>query len=675
MPAFSTLFRRPPILAVAPRPDAARWPLFAGVFLALWLSFYLYGSSLSLPFLQEDSFHIRWLSWHNPIEPFFTAEGAPDYRPLGKSIIKVWYLVLGYHDPAWLRFHNISLNALNSALVAVLGTWLDRSQRRYLVGGTAALIFSSLPFSYQAVPWINNFFYPLGTFLLLLTAAVYWQARLHRSNRLLVLALLLCFIAPFQIEYGLMGGGLLFIVELVLWLQKRQPYPWLGGPLLGLLMNVAFLIRSLTIPKDPYSFGPPSLDRFMLIGTYFLQGLMHPISSLAMPLVAGLDVNDLAAINLVSLPPLLLLLLYLAGKRAWPLLLMGGAWFALLNFPALIYLNADYVINSPRLLYPPGPAIAWLWAAAMSYFAPVARGNGPALNWCGWLRGAAIALFLVGLLAQNVTFVRRIMRHYHLAERPVHQLTAIARQAPSDQELLVVNFPSWITPGKSSFALGNHGAQILPFYIGIQELIYAHNGIDQPARAVQFTNIRQPQPYFHGLLGEEVNYDGLRRYLPASAGVYVTRWEANEINLVWAGRVGETAFGTPVALFGELLALEVAGVDDSSTILEIYLNWQIRQRIEQDVTVFVHLYGPDGQLVSQADGYPLLGLAPFWLWEVGQILHEQRTLTWPAETPAGTYRIGVGIYDAASGERLSAGQSSGEAWAEDVATILVLERP
>jgi hypothetical protein len=675
MPPLSILFRRPPILATAPLPVAARWPLFAGLFLGLWLGFYLYGSSLSLPFLQEDSFHIRWLSGHNPIEPFFTAEGAPDYRPLGKSIIKLWYLILGYHDPVWLRFHNISLNALNIALVAVLGVWLDRSRRRFLTGGTAALIFSALPFSYQAIPWINNFFYPLGTFLLLMMAAVYWQARLHRSDRLLVLALLLCFIAPFQIEYGLMGGGLLFMVELVLWLQKRQAYPWLGGPLLGLLMNVAFLVRSLTIPKDPYYFGPPTLDRVKLITTYFLQGLMHPISSLAMPLVKRLGVNDLVAVNLVSLPPLLLLLAYLAKKQAWPLLLLGGAWFGLLNFPALIYVNADYVINSPRLLYPPGPAIAWLWAAAVSHFALAGRRVGAVTNWSGWLRNAITALFLLSLLVQNVTFVRRIMRHYHLAERPVQQLTAIARQSPSDQEILVVNFPSWITPGTSSFALGNHGAQILPFYIGIGELIYAHNGVDQPARAVQFTNIRQAQPYYHGLLGEEVDYDGLRRYLPASAGVYLTRWEADEINLVWAGRVGETAFGTPVALFGELLALEVAGVDDSSTTLEIHLNWQIRQRIEQDVTVFIHLYGPDGQMVSQADGYPLLGLAPFWLWEAGQILQEQRTLTWPAETPAGTYRIGVGIYDAASGERLSAGQSSGKAWAEDVATILVLERP
>jgi hypothetical protein len=671
---FQTLFRRSPILPSVPTPPASRAPLIVGLLLAVWLNYYLYGSSLSLPFLQEDSSHIRWLSGLNPIDPFFTAKGAPDYRPLGKSIIKLWYLVLGYHDPVWLRFHNIVLNALNAALVAVLAVWLDRSYRRYLFGGMTALIFASLPFAYQAVPWINNFFYPLGTFLLLLMTAVYWQARLRNSNRLLALALLLCFIAPFQIEYGLMGGALLFLVELLLWLQKRQAYPWLGGPLLGLLMNLAFLVRSLTIPKEPYYFGPPTLDRVKLIATYFLQGLMHPLSRLAVPMVNRFGVNDLLAINLVSLPPLILLLRFLLQKRAQALVLAAGGWFVLLNLPALIYLNSDYVINSPRLLYPSGAAIAWLWAAAVSYFVLPAQPGAAGGASVGRLQGALVALFVAALLFQNIGFVRTIMRHYHLAERPVHQLTAVARQHPSEQELLLVNFPSWLTPGRASFALGNHGAQILPFYISVQELIYAHNGVDQPARSVQFTNIRQPQPYYHGLLGEEVDYDGLRRYLSASAGAYVTQWTAEEINLVWAGAVTERVLSQPIALFEDAVALEVVAIHDQGRTVEAVLDWQLRQKINQDFTVFMHLYGPDGQLLSQADGYPLLGLAPFWLWDVGQTLQEQRVLSWPEGAPPGIYRIGVGVYDAASGERLSANQSNGEHWPDDTAMILVLQR-
>jgi hypothetical protein len=42
--------------------------------------------------------------------------------------------------------------------------------------------------------------------------------------------------------------------------------------------------------------------------------------------------------------------------------------------------------------------------------------------------------------------------------------------------------------------MGNHGAQIIPFYINIQELIYAHNDQDQKARALQFANVRQELP-------------------------------------------------------------------------------------------------------------------------------------------------------------------------------------
>jgi hypothetical protein len=281
MPSLLQLFHRPPVRRVN-KPAAKRWPLYAAAILAIWISFALYADTLGLPFLQEDSTHIRWLSWHTVLEPFLSAKGAPDYRPLGKSILKFWYLILGRHDRIWLRYHNFIFNALNIALIAVLAAWIDTSKRRYWTGAIAALLFGAFPFAYQAVPWINNFFYPLANLLLLAMTAVYWQARVRQSNGLLLLAFLLIFLAPFEIEYGLMGSGLIFTVELVLWLQKRQPYPWLTGPLIGLLLNVLFLIRSLTIPKQSYSFGLPTSGRLLLISTYFLQGLMYPISPLAL---------------------------------------------------------------------------------------------------------------------------------------------------------------------------------------------------------------------------------------------------------------------------------------------------------------------------------------------------------------------------------------------------------
>lgn len=649
-----------------PLIPASRWPLLAGVFLGICLSLYLYADSLSLPYLQEDSRHIRWLAWHNPIEPFFSAAGAPAYRPLGKSIMKIWYLVLGHHDRAWLRYHNFAFNILNVALTGRLAAWFDRRRQRYVTGGLAALLFGGFPFAYQAVPWINNFFYPLENFLLLAMTAVYWQARLRSSNKLLALALFLCFLAPFEIEYGAMASSLLLIVEVVLWLQKRQPRLWLGGPLLGLSVNVLYVIRWFTIPKETYAFGFPTLNRIFLISTYFLQGLIYPASPAAYPLMAQLGMKDVTAIWLVSLPVLLILVVFLLHQRQTAILIMGLFWFALLNLPALVFVNFDYVVNSPRLLYPAGPGIVWLWGA---FLAGLATSHRRPL-----LKKTAVSVFVIIVLAVNINFVQRIMYYYHLAEQPVHQLTAVARATPANDQLLVVNFPSWLTPLERTFAMGNHGIQIIPFYIDIQDLIYAHNGVDHPARAIQFKNISQSQPYYFGMLGETVDYDKMRRYLEASGDVYLARWGAETINLVRAGRATGIKLVQPTASFDEAITLELAASEMEEQALTLTLNWQIQQKIERDLTVFVHLYGPDGQLITQDDGYLLQGMAPFWLWDAGQTLQDTRTLIWPTDAPAGVYRVGVGVYDPASGLRLPAFDAAGRSFPDNTAILLSVER-
>lgn len=631
----------------------------------IWFSYWLYSSSLSLPYLQEDVTHIRWLSWHTPFNVFITADGAPDYRPLGKAIIKVWYLLLGHHDRAWLRYHNIVLNALNVALTAVLATWIDRSRQRYVTGGLAAILFGTLPFAYQAIPWINNFFYPLINFLLLLATAVYWQARVRHSTRLLIVAFLIALVAPFEIEYGAMGFALLATVELTLWLQKRQQQMWLPGPVIGLLMNTAFVWRSLTIPKQEYSFGPPTPERLMQIATYFLQGITYPFSFLSNVLFGSGRVSDLAAIQLVSLPILLL-----AGWLLWcwkrPLFAMSLLWFTALNLPALVFLNFDYVINSPRLLYPPGVGIAWLWGGLLALVLTL-RPKG-----VGW---GLTAVFLILTLSQSTRFVNERIALYHLSERSILDATAVAQQTPDDQRLLFVNTPSWLTPERRTFAVGNNGIQLIPFYIGMEDVIYGHTDADQPATAIQFANIRQPQPYYYGMLGEGVDYDGMKQYLLDSGSVYLTEYAPDRIQLVPAGRVTNVAAPAPQATFADgAIALALDSHQQQGDQLALTFTWQLLAAQPQELTVFVHLYAPDGTLVAQADGYPLRGMAPFWLWDAGQTLQDSRTLTWPADAPPGAYQIGVGLYDPAAGQRLPAQDANGRPWPNDAAILLTVQR-
>lgn len=663
-------FRRPQVHSDT-RPEASRRPLLTGVILGVWLGYALYANSLSLPFFEDDFAHIRWLSaLSSPFEPFITATGLPAYRPLGEMLLKVWYLLLGRHDPAWLRFLNIAMHSLNTALVAALAMRLDRGRGRYLTAGIAAVLFGALPFAYQAIPWINVFFYPLNNLLQLLMVLFYWQGRVRDSNRLLVVAFILCFISPFEIEYGLVNGGLLLAVEAALLLQGRQRAIWLGGPLIGLALNLVFLGIWMVVPKNAYAFGPPSLERLMQISIYLLQGLVYPIAPLALPLMRNTPLSDLAAIALIGIPVLLLAAVWLVRKKKQPLLVVSLIWFGAISFPGLVTLTFDYFINSPRLLYPVGPALAWLWAGLFSAILVGRRRRA--------FRLALAGLALLVIVGMSVDFIRIRMAHYHIIESSVHQLGAIAKAAGPDNETLVVNIPSWLTPPQRTFALGNNGVQFLPFYVSIEDVPFAANDEDHPTRAFQFHNLRQSQPYYYGLHGDRVDYDGLRQGLVEVGDVYLTRYSPESIDLTLAGRARGVQWpeGAPrQASFGESVDLALAEYDAAGDSLILDLNWRLRRPVEEDLTVFVHLVGPDGALVGQADGYPLLGLAPFWLWDQGQTLRDRRALDWPADAPAGTYRVFAGVYNAADGERLPAVDEGERPLPDDAVLLLELERP
>ena len=642
-------------------PSASRWPLVVGVILGIWIGFGLYADTLSVPYLQEDVSHLIWLESQTPISPFLSAEGAPAYRPLGKMIIKIWDIILGEHNRPFLRFHNLALNALATALIGRIGVWLDPTKRRYWTGGLAAVLFGAYPFTYQAVPWINNFFYPLENFLLLMMIAVYWRAREKQSNRLLAVALFLCGLAPFEIEYGVVGGGILFALEIAWWLQKRQSGPWFVGALLGLILNIGYVIIWFTIPKSSYAFGGPTLERMYQISHYFLQGLGFPVSPLATTLMERGWLNDLRAIQLVVLPVVIIGSILLLRSRRIGLWAFALLWFVLINFPALVFVDTSYVINSPRLLYPAGAAVVWLWGGSLALLMAHRNRILPILG----------LIATVGIVAFHAQFVQVRMEQYKLIEDPVYQLMDAARAAEDDDTLLIVNFPEWITKMERTFALGNHGIQLNPSYIGLDAYITAHTWELQSVETVKFDTVVGAPPYFFGRKGPHVNYEELRDRLLASGNAYVVDYSETDIQLRPAGRVTQLSAMTADVTFGDLLSLSLVGVEQADGTLSAELQWQLNQPVSNDFTVFVHLYDANGQLVSQADGDLLRGLAPFGLWEAGQSLRDFRQLSVPA---GGSYSLGIGVYNRLDGARLPAVDANGNPFTNDVAIIFELSR-
>ncbi len=659
----------------AHKEDGASWPLLAGVILAVWLVYAFWTNMLDLPFYEDDFMHLRWLQGRSLFEPFLTAEFLPTYRPLGESLLKFWFLVQGRHDPVWLRFQNIALTAINAALVARLATWVDRSRRRFLSGGLAALFFTALPFAYQAIPWINVFFYPLETFLLLSTALAYWKAR--ESGRLswLLLAWFFCFLSPFEIEQGLMANTILLAVELILWIQRRQPYPWLTGPAVGGLLNVLFFILWQMVPKLEYSFGPPTADRLYVIWMYFLQGLIYPVAPLALLLEERLGWHDLEVILVMGLLTVGGLTAALLRRRRTGSVVLALIWFVAFSLIPSLMVAADYVINSPRLLYLVGPAIGWLWGGALAE---------------GWYAGRlrrlsrwGVILLLLFTLTYSAFFVAHKDWLYHLGTHPILEVTRIAQEAKLSPEandprgLLFVNLPAWLAATNQYYAIGSHGAQLIPPWVNIQDVIYAQTGDLYPASAVRFDETVSPQPptYWHSRYGTAVDRRSMQELLSTHREVFVTEYLPDRIRLRLAGRATDVPWVGATVVFSDEAALgPVRSVTHDEEIV-LDLTWLIlAETPSADLTIFVHLVGPNGKVWAQADGYPIQGLAPFWLWGKGQILSDRRYLPWPADSPPGLYRIAIGLYNHATLERVPAFTPQEERFPDDYPIVLSVER-
>ncbi|CAG0935696.1 hypothetical protein TFLX_04545 [Thermoflexales bacterium] len=658
----------PPVLRSIDYEEAPPWPLYVGLSLAGLLILTLYLNTLSLPFFQDDVIHLRWLSYHSVIDPWLTAENLPNYRPFGEFLLKLWSVILGHNVPSILRLQNILTHLLNTWLIAVLVLRLDHTRRRYTVAGIAAVLFAAFPFAYQAVIWINVFFYPLGLLLLILCVLSYQQARTGGKRLWLWVAWGLCFLAPAEIEWGLMSGALLFGLEFLWKWQKRSSRPWLPGPGIGLCVNLLFLSIYLAVPKFDYLAEKKiGFESILQNSTYYLQGLIYPTAPLAVPLSYQFGLNDLNAIRLVALVTLTVVVTVLVVRRRALLMLACLGWFFLLIIPTWFTVGFDYVINSPRILYPAAVGIVMLWAAFLVETIKAGR----------WQKGRlAIMLGLLGLLlAQNTSVVLTEIQLYHLAEEPVHTLARAAAHSPDqDEALLFVNLPAWLAPRHHAYILGNHGVQFIAGYAGIKDVIFAYNGFDRPAEAVGFTNLANETPYYYGIFGRKVAWEQLNALLSQSGEVYLTRYESERIQLLPAGRVTNVAVGELTAHVGSQLELGSTEVLTDRDTISVKLNWRIKQLVDQDLSVFVHLYGADGQLVTQSDGYPLLGMAPFGNYQPGQTLQDRHTLAWPPAAQAGTYRVGVGVYDRGSGQRLTTLDAHANRLPDDTVLITTIHR-
>jgi 4-amino-4-deoxy-L-arabinose transferase-like glycosyltransferase len=187
----------------------------------------------------------------------------------------------------------------------------------------------------------------------------------------------------------------------------------------------------------------------------------------------------------------------------------------------------------------------------------------------------------------------------------------------------------------------------------------------------------------HGpaLYSVDVSVRGPERVLlnQASSGSSRTRFKLAPAS--WhpsaATQIRPTAYvvGDKVELLGYELPAGTSWAEDG---LPIALYWRVRDEIEEDYSIFVHLLDADGTLIGQGDGPPLGGDYPTSGWSEGEELVDVH-LVQPKEAtsrtnlPEGSYLL-IGLYHPSRGERLPALDYAGHRIPHDAMRLDVVDR-
>jgi hypothetical protein len=123
-------------------------------------------------------------------------------------------------------------------------------------------------------------------------------------------------------------------------------------------------------------------------------------------------------------------------------------------------------------------------------------------------------------------------------------------------------------------------------------------------------------------------------------------------------RVVNAAYGSDLRLLGYDLEI-------GSDAVYITLHWQSLRQMEVDYKFFMHLYDAESEtLVAQVDTMPQDWTYPTTWWEADKVVSDEMMLSFEG-IPPGTYRLGVGVYNPLTGERLAVTNQPGHFVADE----------
>jgi hypothetical protein len=619
--------------------DLLRCPALSSALAALAVTSALYAGAAGLPFFSDDLLQVPWIESLSWAEVWTAASPFGDHRPLWALSWKAYGALAGGLRPLDLHLVNVALHATAAWLVGLLGArWGGRGaagKRGALLAALAAVLFASFPFSREAVVWVSAFSYPLSTLLCVATVVAYDRGRASGSRPWLLAALFLAGLAFLAYEAGLVACAFVLVAELVGRMGGRWRRSWLWPLLFSLLLVGQLIVWRVFWTPDAVVHTLSAGD-IVENTSFVLQGLVHPVSVLAHLAAPTADVAVLLALFACAS-----VALAIAGWRAAQCgerqaLLLGLGWFVVASVPSLFARKG--IADAPRFLYPAAVGVALVWSSSLAAWLSLPRRSAKVLA----------ALAAVAVTVSSAAYVWAGMALYGACGQVLWEAIDAAGK---DTASLFVNLPMRLTPTARTYSLGFEGAIPLTPEVTLEDLVYVHTGVRSGAEAAAFgiVLVDSPERYRCEVFGPEAGWVEMAASVRRAGAVYLTRYDSHGMRLVPVGGPAEAGqAGAPVAYFGEHLALcQVAAGCERSGRVAVSAVWRVDEELEADATVFAHLVDSEGRVASQADGYPLGGMLPFWLWKVDEVMRDERTFT---PVGPGEYEVRLGVWEVATGE-------------------------
>ncbi|PJF38696.1 MAG: hypothetical protein CUN55_16530, partial [Phototrophicales bacterium] len=136
-------------------------------------------------------------------------------------------------------------------------------------------------------------------------------------------------------------------------------------------------------------------------------------------------------------------------------------WCVVVMLPAWLFLDAGYLLGSPRLHYLASTGVAMLWGSMLARPFPQTWSLG--LQWAARVVVIALIMFIA------IPFIQARMNEHQQLDKIYRQVGSIADSMPEQERLLLINGPAYLAPFNATFLLGAEGSTYLPDFIELSD--------------------------------------------------------------------------------------------------------------------------------------------------------------------------------------------------------------